>query len=89
MVYVRGWASFPRAAACSPRDVNARRARRRGCLSQLQAAGDALGAGPLKRWYVVTDRATVWIDQREDGLLVATGPAAKHPEPNSTALGRR
>jgi len=56
---------------------------------QLQAAGDALAAGRLKRWYLVTDRATVWVDQREDGLLVATGPAAKNPEPISSALGRR
>ena len=56
---------------------------------QLEAVGDILSAGRLKRWYVVSDSVTVWVNQREDGLLVATGPVAKNPEPTSKALSRR
>jgi hypothetical protein len=57
--------------------------------AQLESVGDVLAAGKLRRWYVVSDAFTVWVTHRDDGLVVATGPAAKNPEPTSKALSRR
>lgn len=42
---LEGASPFRRAAAYSQRDVNARRARRRSCLSQLQAGVEPRGPG--------------------------------------------
>ncbi len=57
--------------------------------AQLSQLGEALSAGKLKRWYVVSDEQTLWVNECEDGVVVAIGTETRNPEPTSKALARR
>jgi len=57
--------------------------------SQLSLVGELLGAGKLRRWYVVGEGQTMWVNANDAEVVVAVGPEAKNPEPTSKLLTPR
>jgi hypothetical protein len=54
-----------------------------GSLAEL---GEMLAAGPLERWYYVSEQATYYASERTLGRLVAVGDAVKNPDTASKTL---
>jgi hypothetical protein len=56
--------------------------------AQLRNIGDLLAAGPLERWYLITEQEAYYVSERsfEPRRLAAVGEAVKSPEATSKAL---
>lgn len=58
------------------------------CAQQLKEIGDALAAGRLQRWYLVTDEHAYYVSERSASRWVAAGEPLKNAEATSKALHR-
>jgi len=55
---------------------------------QLRNVGEALSAGRLERWYLVTEQRAYYVSERSGSRFVAAGEAVKNAEATSKALHR-
>lgn len=58
------------------------------CAQQLREIGDALAAGRLQRWYLVTEEHAYYVTERAGTRWVAAGEPRKNAEATSKALHR-